>query len=257
MNRTTLLPKEGKDLTDVTNFRPITIGSILSRLYRGIIDGKVRKVLRFTPRQKGFVCEAGCFNNLHILSELLRHSNEGRKALVAVVLDINKAFDTISHQAMVPALCKKGLPTHLIDLVEDAYRDVHTKITADGGDTICFQCEVKQGDPMSPLLLTAVLEPIMLALEAQPGFSIEEGSAEFSLAFAVDLVLLAETPEQAKHQLLTAEAYLVGLGMSNSASKSAAFQIRLSKDSWCVVDPGLTLRSGEVVPFWGRGTSLS
>ena len=110
---------------------------------------------------------------------------------------------------------------------------------------------------MSPLLFTVALEPLMLALEAQPGFSIEEGSAEFSLAFAVDLVLLAETPEQAKHQLLTAEAYLVGLGMSNSASKSAAFLIRPSKDSWCVDDPGLTLRNGEVVPFWGPGTSFS
>ena len=33
INRTTLLRKEGKDLTDVTNFHPITIGSILSRLY--------------------------------------------------------------------------------------------------------------------------------------------------------------------------------------------------------------------------------
>ena len=258
MNRTVLLPKEGKDLTDVTNFRPITISSVLSRLYWGIIDAKVRDVLRFTPRQKGFVCETGCFNNVHILSELLRHSKEGRKALVAVVLDINKAFDTIPHQAMVPALRKKGLPTHLLHMVDDAYRDVRTTFTADGGEaTICLQRGVKQGDPMSPLLFTAVLEPLLLALEAQPGFSINEDSAVSSLAFADDLVLLAETPEQARHQLLTAEAYLGGLGMSISASKCAAFQIRPTKDSWFVADPGLALRSGEAVPFWGPGTSLS
>jgi hypothetical protein len=57
MNRTTLLLKEGKDPKDAQNFRPITISSILSRVYWGIIDSKIRRVLRFTPRQKGFVCE--------------------------------------------------------------------------------------------------------------------------------------------------------------------------------------------------------
>jgi hypothetical protein len=258
MNRTALLPKEGKDLTSVTNFRPITIGSLLSRIYWGIIDSKVRNVLRFTPRQKGFVCETGCFNNVHILSELLRHSKEGHKALVAVVLDINKAFDTIPHSAMVPALRKKGLPAQLLHMINDAYLDVHTVITADGGDTtIRLRRGVKQGDPMSPLLFTAVLEPLLLALESQPGFTINEDLAVSSLAFADDLVLLAESPDQAGRQLLAVEEYFSGLGMSISATKCAAFHIRPTKDSWVVADPGLALRSGEEVPFWGPGTSLS
>jgi hypothetical protein len=94
------------------------------------------------------------------MSELLRHSNEGPKVLVAVVLDINKANDTITHQAMVPALHKKGLPTHSIDMTVNTYQDVHTKIKADGGKTnIYLRRGIKQVDPMSPFLFTAVLEP--------------------------------------------------------------------------------------------------
>jgi hypothetical protein len=116
--------------------------------------------------------------------ELLRHSKEDQKALVAV-MDINKAFDTVPHQAMVPALRKKGLPTQLLNMIHDAYQDVHKKITADGGETtINLQRGVKQGDPMSPLHFTAVLEPLLRALEAQPGYTINEGSAVSSLAFA-------------------------------------------------------------------------
>jgi hypothetical protein len=113
-----------KDLNDVANLRPITISSLLSRIYWGVIDSNVRNVLRFTSRQKRFICETACFNNVHILSELLRHS-EGHRAFAAVVLNINKAFETISHQAMAPALPKKGLPTQLTKLVENSYQDVH------------------------------------------------------------------------------------------------------------------------------------
>jgi len=66
MNRTVLIPKEGKDARRAENYRPITISSVLSRIYWGIFDQRLRQHVRFTPRQKGFVAEAGCFNNVHI-----------------------------------------------------------------------------------------------------------------------------------------------------------------------------------------------
>ena len=37
-NRTTLLPKDGQDWIKIINYRPITISSILSQLYWGIVD---------------------------------------------------------------------------------------------------------------------------------------------------------------------------------------------------------------------------
>lgn len=38
LNVTSLIPKEGKDPTDPASYRPITISSILSRVYWGLID---------------------------------------------------------------------------------------------------------------------------------------------------------------------------------------------------------------------------
>ncbi|KAG5868426.1 hypothetical protein JTB14_029042 [Gonioctena quinquepunctata] len=68
-NRIILIPKEGKDDKKAENYRPITISSILSRIYFGILDQRARGVVRFSPRQKGFVMEAGCFNNAQIFEE--------------------------------------------------------------------------------------------------------------------------------------------------------------------------------------------
>jgi hypothetical protein len=63
--------------------------------------------MRFTTSQKGFVDEAGCFNNVHILNETLKLGKK-RSGLVAVQLDISKAFDTVSHEAIGHALKRKG-----------------------------------------------------------------------------------------------------------------------------------------------------
>jgi hypothetical protein len=52
-NRTILIPKEGKDPSIVGNHRPITIGSLLSRLYWGIIDQKMKTDFFFS-QAKGF-----------------------------------------------------------------------------------------------------------------------------------------------------------------------------------------------------------
>ncbi|XP_011686439.1 PREDICTED: uncharacterized protein LOC105449135 [Wasmannia auropunctata] len=109
VNRTTLLPKEGQDKSKVTNYRPITISSILSRLYWGIVDQKLRSVITMTPRQKGFTSEAGCFNNVHILNELLRHAKVS-EGLVVAQLDVSKAFNTVPHEVIGVALRKKELP---------------------------------------------------------------------------------------------------------------------------------------------------
>jgi hypothetical protein len=92
-NRTILIPKQGKDSSRVENYRPLTIGSLICRTYWGTVDRMLREVTTFSPRQKGFVHETGCFNNVHILNETIK-AGKNRDGLVAVQLDIAKAFDT-------------------------------------------------------------------------------------------------------------------------------------------------------------------
>jgi hypothetical protein len=61
--------------------------------------------------QKGFVRETGCFNNVHILKEIIR-SSKGRSGPTAIQLDITKVFDTngdiIPSSAAESTLCYAG-----------------------------------------------------------------------------------------------------------------------------------------------------
>lgn len=248
-NRTTLIRKDGTDPQEAKNYRPITISSILSRLYWGIIDQKIRAKVVQTPRQKGFTAENGCYNNVHILNEVLRHAKRN-DSLVVVQLDVSKAFDTVPHEIIGAALRRKGLPEYLISHIEDSYKDVHTTIVC-GKEKVDMKLQrgVKQGDPLSPLIFNVVLEPLLQALEDKPGYKINQEINLSSLAFADDMLLLANTAEQASELLDTTETYLKGLGMSLSVGKCTTFQIKNTKDSWCLVNPDLKLKSGESIPY--------
>lgn len=255
-NRTTLLPKDGLDHTNVTNYRPITISSILARLYWGIVDQRIRRCVKMNPRQKGFTTEAGCFNNVHIFSELLRHSKQ-TEGMVAVQLDVSKAFDTVPHEIIGEALRKKGLPELVVRLVVDSYDDVQT-VVKNGEEEVAIKIQrgVKQGDPLSPLIFNMVMEPMLVALEGQAGYNIINEHTVSVLAFADDVILTARTMPQARNLLSVAETYLSGLGMKISAAKCATFRIATTRDSWYIADPCLALESGESIPYADADTAL-
>ena len=56
-----LLLHKGDDREEVNNYRPLTMGSILIRLYAKIWDKRMRKFVFINPRRKAFVPLDGCF----------------------------------------------------------------------------------------------------------------------------------------------------------------------------------------------------
>ncbi|KAL0098730.1 hypothetical protein PUN28_020686 [Cardiocondyla obscurior] len=246
-NRTTLIPKEGKDGTKVTNYRPLTIGSLLSRLFWGILDERLRSVIQMNPRQKGFVSEAGCYANVRILHELT-HQMKKSGGGVGIQLDVSKAFDTVPHEAIPIALKRKGVPAPIVDLIRCSYEGAATTISHPEGEIkITLRRGVKQGDPLSPLLFNLVLEPLLERLEHMPGLPLPGESGISCLAFADDLFLFATDPSKAQDLLDCTVEELGSLGMTIAANKSCAYRIKSSKDSWFMEDPGVE-RIGEKIP---------
>jgi hypothetical protein len=52
-NRTTLIPKAGKGLTNIENWRPIAIGPVSGRIFSSMIDARLRRPIEYNIRQKG------------------------------------------------------------------------------------------------------------------------------------------------------------------------------------------------------------
>jgi hypothetical protein len=127
----------------IANYRPITISSLLCRIYWGTIDNRLRQQFSFSTRQKGFVPEAGCFNNINILNEILRDAKTKGGVTIAQ-LDISKAFDTVPHKAIVPVLRRLAVSPANQTSITTSYNRVTTDIRYKGTDiTIALKRGVK------------------------------------------------------------------------------------------------------------------
>jgi hypothetical protein len=88
--------------------------------------------VRFSPRQKGFEKEAGWYNNVQVFNGLLKMAKR-KVGMMAVRLDVAKAYDTIPHRVMSGSLRRKGIPETMMGLIGNSYRDIHTTITQGSG----------------------------------------------------------------------------------------------------------------------------
>jgi hypothetical protein len=106
-----------------------------------IIDSRLREQFPFSSRQKGSVHEPGCFNNVNILTEILRDAKT-KKGITIVQLDNSKAFDTVHHEAIDPTLRRQEIRAS----VTTSYDRVTTDITHKGTTTkVALKRGVKQG----------------------------------------------------------------------------------------------------------------
>ncbi|MDD9339937.1 MAG: reverse transcriptase family protein, partial [Providencia heimbachae] len=240
-NRTTLIPKQGKNPELASNWRPITIGSIISRLFSSLIEGRLRNCIPINIRQKGFTNENGCFANTFLLNGAIKLMKK-RTGGTITQLDVSKAFDTIPHLAIYKALLYKGVPQFVASYIQSMYQDIYTTISIGNHSfSINIKRGVKQGDPLSPLLFNVVMDSLIEWLETQDS-KLSIGELELGvLAFADDLILLNRDSASAEKALKLVSAYLQNLGMELSAPKCATFNIETSKDSWSIKDPLLHL----------------
>src|SRR5699024_7006478 len=115
---TILLPKkDGAD--EPSDFRPITISSILYRCLSAVLADRLSKCIRLTSNQKGFLRGDGIHEAISIVRLLLKHRNDTRFA----ALDVSKAFDSVNHESIFIACQRKGVDEASIFLIRNMYRD--------------------------------------------------------------------------------------------------------------------------------------
>jgi hypothetical protein len=244
-NRTTLIPKPKKPDNLVENWRPITIGPILGRIFSSILDRRLRRGIVLNARQKGFTSENGCKINIELLNSALNSSKRENGGTFTIV-DVSKAFDTIPHSALTPCLARKGVPAPIIELVNNMYQDNFTTIRTNDNEGVEIKIlrGVKQGDPLSPLLFNLCLEPLLETIEENTSgikISSNQDRGISILAFADDIVLLGANEREAQFQVDTLHKYLDGLKMKLSREKSQTFQVVSKRDTWYVKDPDIKL----------------
>ena len=158
------------------------------------MDKRLRSNIKLDIRQEGFVPVDGCFENVKILPQLIKHQRLKKKEYNIVFTDLAKASDTVSHKSIAKGLRCKGVPEQLISAILEMYFNSNTSITVRGKTTrrISINAGVKQGCPLSLLLFNLILDELIEKLKGL-GIGIKINDQLISvMAFADDLVLVTE-----------------------------------------------------------------
>lgn len=108
------IPKPGKDITNPSNYRPISLLSSLSKLLERAILSRLEQHLEtahvIPDEQFGF--KHGHSTN-HQLVRLISHIKSGfhnKQSSGMILLDVEKAYDSVWHDAILHKMLSAGFP---------------------------------------------------------------------------------------------------------------------------------------------------
>jgi exonuclease III len=149
----TLLPKEGKDMEDIKNWRPITLSNCDAKIITKALTIKVSKVLDsiIDVSQTAYVPGRAVADNLRSNYFLKKYCREKDLDSVLISLDAKKAFDSVDHQYIEETLRAYGFGEGFINVFRTLYRDLTARVMVNGfiGEMISIKRGVKQGDSLS------------------------------------------------------------------------------------------------------------
>ena len=167
-----LIPKAGKELKELKNWRPITLSNcdhkLITKTYAKRMSDNVATKIK--ERQTAYLKGRMINDNIRSIVMAIELSNlEKEIDGLLVSLDAKKAFDSVEHSYIEECLKRFGLED-FVPIFKILYNELKSDILINGkvvnGFNICRG--VKQGDALSCILFIMCMEPLLRNIEANP-----------------------------------------------------------------------------------------
>ena len=169
----------------------------------------------------------GICENIILSKSLIKRAQKESKLLCICLLDIKKAFDSVSHESLQRAIERKGVPQQIRKYIAQLYSQVTTTLKNNDNQTqISFTTWVLQGDPLSGTLFNLVLDMAFAPLE--DGLGLDVGPHKLNcICFAEDTILVSDSPAglQGLIDQATNEFRKVGLHLNRKKCATLRFSV--------------------------------
>jgi hypothetical protein len=213
------------NLSDMSNYRAITISPVISKLFELVILKVCSKCLISDDLQFGFKVGVGCAEAIYTLRTTIDYFNSNGSTVYVAALDISKAYDRVNHYKLFSTLIEVGLPKWFIDLLVCWYEKLFVRVRWNGCYSFEFgvQSGVRQGSSLSPSVFNIFINQFLTSLrQLRAGCHINSCFVG-ALMYADDLILLS--------------ASVAGLQNSLNVCSSISLELRLEfncKKSCCI-----------------------
>ena len=168
----TLIPKKDRDASYLKNFRPISLLTVDYKILAKTLANRVKKILSdlIHPDQSGFLKGRNIGNNVRLIIDIIEYTESEQIPGAILLLDIKKAFDSVSHDFLCCVLRKFNFSNEFIDWIKVFYSGRKSYVSNHGNLTRPLNMErgIFQGCPISPYLFLLVIESMALAIRQNP-----------------------------------------------------------------------------------------
>lgn len=173
MNKTMicLIPKVEAS-TLMSQFRPISLCSVIYKLVRKTIATRLKQLMPLIvgPSQSSFVAGRQITDNIIIAQEAIHSMRRktGKIGVMAMKVDLEKAYDRISWAYLFDTLNAAKLPNTLVDVIMTCVSTSSMQVLWNGSLTETFQPSrgIRQGCPLSPYLFVLCMERLGHRIES-------------------------------------------------------------------------------------------
>ncbi|CAD6208825.1 GSCOCG00003632001-RA-CDS [Cotesia congregata] len=181
--------KKDKDPSKATSYRPISLTPTLSKVYETVINTQINKICKenniIPDQQFGFKHQHSTIQSINKLVSDIQRSLHYNQLVGALLIDLEKAFDSVWLNGLIYRLIKLGFPEWMTLLIFDMIHD-KTFIIWDGTNSTNTTFKILEGLQQrtvnSPTLFSIYLSTLLSS------FDLNKGDLK-AIAFADDLVV--------------------------------------------------------------------
>ena len=170
--------KPGKNAAQPGSYRPIALTAVLCKIMeRMVTDRLVYKLEKegwFTPKQSGFRRGRNTMDSVLSLEADIKKAMINKEGVVAMFLDIEKAYDMLWKEGLIIKLYEAGIRGRLINWIQDFLKNrviqVRVGEAFSGGTTI--DNGTPQGSVISPVLFNVMINDIFKEIGVGFGLSL-------------------------------------------------------------------------------------
>jgi hypothetical protein len=215
-NETTivLIPKV-KNPEKIFEFRLISLCNVLYKLISKVLDNRLKLVLPhiISPTQSAFVPGRMITDNVLLayeITHMMHMKKGGRDGLIAVKLDMSKAYDPVEWVFLEKIVAKMGFQSQWIKVVMNCVKSVTYCVELNRNLQHGFTPErgLRQEDPLSPYLLILCVEGFSALLKHAEeegtiqGIQLCQGAPKINHLFFADDSLIVMKANTANAQKL-------------------------------------------------------